>query len=68
MVKRALELNAAALIVAHNHPSGDSRPSLSDEALTKQLKDALEMVDVRLLDHMVIGDGEWVSMADWGMV
>ena len=68
LVKRALEHNAAALIVAHNHPSGDSRPSLSDEALTKQLKDALEMVDVRLLDHMVIGDGEWVSMADWGMV
>ena len=68
VVKRALELNACALIVAHNHPSGISEPSLSDQTVTRRLKAALAMVEVRLLDHMVIGDGEWASMADRGML
>ena len=66
VAKRALELNAAALIAAHNHPSGVAEPSLSDRAITDKLRDALALVDVRLLDHFVIGDGEVVSFAERG--
>ena len=66
VVKRALELNAAALIAAHNHPSGVAEPSHSDHAITGKLRDALALVDVRLLDHFVIGDGEVVSFAERG--
>ena len=66
VAKRALELNAAALIAAHNHPSGVAEPSLSDQAITKKLRDALALVDVRLLDHFVIGDGEVVSFVERG--
>lgn len=66
LVRRALALNAAAVIVGHNHPSGNSEPSLADRAVTVRLRQALELVDVRLLDHLVIGDGPPVSLAARG--
>ncbi len=66
LVKRAMHYNAAALIVAHNHPSGIAEPSRSDRTLTRRLQDAVDLVDVRLLDHFVIGDGESVSFAQRG--
>lgn len=68
IVKLALARNAAALIVAHNHPSGVAEPSRADERLTQRLKDALALVDIRLLDHFVIGDGEVVSFAERGLL
>jgi len=68
VVKRALALNAAAIIVAHNHPSGVAEPSRADEAITGRLRDALALVDVRLLDHFVVGDGVPVSLAERGLV
>lgn len=58
VVKRTLAHNAAALILTHNHPSGDARPSLADRQLTARLKEALALIDVRVLDHFIIGDGE----------
>ncbi|GAA0788522.1 RadC family protein [Marinobacterium sediminicola] len=66
VVKRALVHNAAALIVAHNHPSGDSSPSRADIQITQRLKDALALVDVRLLDHIIIGCGSSHSLAESG--
>lgn len=68
VVKRALAHNAAALILAHNHPSGVTEPSHSDRVLTQRLKDALALVDVRVLDHFVVGDGDPQSMAELGWV
>ncbi len=68
LVKRALAQGAAAVIVGHNHPSGNPEPSAADRAVTARLKQALALVDVRLLDHFVIGDGPPVSMAGRGMV
>lgn len=68
VVKLALTRNAAALIVAHNHPSGVAEPSRADELLTRRLRDALALVDIRLLDHFVIGDGEAVSFAERGLL
>ena len=68
LVKEALRHNAAALIVAHNHPSGQAEPSRADEYLTQSLKTALALVDVRLLDHFVIGCDAIVSFAERGMV
>ncbi len=64
VVKQALQRNAAAVILAHNHPSGIAEPSTADCAITRRLQEALALVDIRLLDHMVIGDGEVVSMAE----
>jgi DNA repair protein RadC len=66
VVKRALQLNAAALIVAHNHPSGVTTPSQSDKNITAHLKDALSLMDIRLLDHLIIGGAEVFCMAEWG--
>ncbi len=66
VVRRALAHNAAAVIVGHNHPSGNREPSAADHAVTRQLKQALALVDVRLLDHFVIGDGLPVSLASRG--
>lgn len=63
VVQRALFHNASALVVAHQHPSGCSEPSSSDERLTQRLKNALECVDVRLLDHFIIGKGQPYSFA-----
>jgi DNA repair protein RadC len=68
VAEKALRHGAAALIAAHNHPSGISEPSLADQAITRRLKDALALLDIRLLDHFVIGDGAPVSMAARGMV
>ncbi|MGV8961724.1 MAG: RadC family protein [Stenotrophomonas sp.] len=68
VVRRALVHNAAAVIVGHNHPSGNPEPSAADRAVTQRLRHALELVDVRLLDHFVIGDGTPVSLAARGWV
>jgi DNA repair protein RadC len=68
VAEKALQHRAAALIVAHNHPSGISEPSLADQAITRRLKDALALLDIRLLDHFVIGDGNPVSMAARGLI
>lgn len=68
VVQRALAVNAAAVVVAHNHPSGVAEPSAADRMLTQRLKDALGLVEIRLLDHFVIGDGAPVSMAERGWV
>ena len=68
VVKEALHHNAAAVILAHNHPSGSATPSRADEALTQTLKAALALVDVRVLDHFVVTTSEAVSMAQLGMV
>jgi len=68
VVRRALGHNAAAVIVGHNHPSGSSEPSAADRAVTARLKQALHLVDVRLLDHFVVGDGAPVSLAARGWV
>lgn len=67
VVRRALHHNAAALILAHNHPSGVAEPSASDEAITRRLKDSLALVDIRVLDHFVIGD-DCVSFAERGLL
>ena len=66
VVRRALAHNAAAVIVGHNHPSGNPEPSAADRAVTVRLQQALELVQVRLLDHFVVGDGMPVSMAARG--
>ena len=68
VVRRALSHNAAAVIVGHNHPSGDAEPSAADRAVTARLKQALSLVEVRLLDHFVVGDGPAVSLASRGWV
>lgn len=66
VVALALEQGAAALILAHNHPSGVAEPSLADRQITERLVQALALVDVRVLDHLVIGDGESISFAEQG--
>ena len=66
VLKQALMHSAAALIFAHNHPSGIAEPSRADRHITDRLKRALELVDIRVLDHLVIGDGEVVSFAERG--
>ncbi len=66
VVKRALANNAAALILTHNHPSGVAEPSQADKILTERLKEALALVDVRVLDHFIVGDGEPLSMVENG--
>ncbi|MBT8765926.1 RadC family protein [Metapseudomonas boanensis] len=68
VVKRALAHNAAALILTHNHPSGVAEPSQADRQLTQRLKEALALIDVRVLDHFIVGDGEPLSMAEYGWV
>ena len=68
IVKLALQRNAAAVIVAHNHPSGIAEPSQADELITQRVKEALALVDIRLLDHIVVGDGVSVSLAERGLV
>ena len=68
VVKRALHHNAAAVILAHNHPSGVAEPSRADELLTKALKEALALVDVRVLDHFVIAGNVALSFAERGMI
>ncbi len=68
VIKRALVHNAAALVLAHNHPSGIAEPSDADIRLTRRLSDALALVDIRVLDHMVVGDSVTVSLAERGLM
>ena len=68
VVKAALAHNAAAMILAHNHPSGVAEPSRADELLTQALKQALSLVDVRVLDHFIIAGSETVSFAERGLL
>lgn len=68
VVKQVLKHNAAAVMFAHNHPSGVAEPSASDERITHKLVAALNLVDVRVLDHFVVGDGEVTSMAERGLI
>ncbi|HEK1688124.1 TPA: DNA repair protein RadC [Pseudomonas putida] len=68
VVRRALTHNAAALILCHNHPSGNSEPSQDDVHLTRTLKHALALIDVRVLDHIIVGDGEPLSMVEQGWI
>ena len=63
-----IAVNAAAIILAHNHPSGVAEPSQADERITRRVKSALELVDIRLLDHLIIGDGISTSLASRGML
>ena len=68
LVQQSLLLNASAVILAHNHPSGIAEPSNSDRELTVQLQKALSLIDVRVLDHVVVGDGTTVSFAEQGWI
>lgn len=68
VVRRALELNAAAVIFTHNHPSGLPEPSQADQAITKRLRESLGLIDIRVLDHIVVGCEGTVSMAERGML
>ncbi len=63
-----IEESAASLILVHNHPSGDPAPSSEDLAITKRLKEVGELLGVRLLDHLIVGDGRYVSFADEGLL
>ena len=68
MVTRALHHHAAAVVLAHNHPSGSVDPSRADQALTQTLKAALALVDVRVLDHVIVARGSTLSMAEPGLI
>jgi len=68
VVKRSLQVNASAVILAHNHPSGLAEPSEADRAITRRLIDALGLVDVRVLDHFIIGGDEHYSFAEHGLL
>ena len=68
VVRRALQHNAAAIIFSHNHPSGVAEPSRADEQITLRLKQALELIDVRTLDHIIVGQAETVSLAERGLL
>ena len=68
VIQRALEVNAAALVFAHNHPSGDPKPSKEDIRITKDLYQAGRIMSIRVLDHLIIGEGKYVSLADKGYI
>ena len=68
VARRALQLNAAAVILSHNHPSGVAEPSQADQHITSRLREALGLLDIRLLDHLVVGDGGCCSMAERGLL
>lgn len=68
IARRALQLNAAAVVLAHNHPSGVAEPSRADEHLTQAVRAALQLLDVRVLDHLVVGQGQVVSFAERGLL
>ena len=68
VVKQALSHNAAAVILAHNHPSGVAEPSQADELITARLKEALNLVDIRVLDHLIVGGSRCVSLAERGLI
>ena len=68
VVKAALALNAAGVIFAHNHPSGISEPSEADRLITQRLKQALNLIDIRVLDHFIVGEGDAYSFAEHGLI
>ena len=68
VVKLALELGASAVVLSHNHPSGSVEPSRADERLTQTLKQALHLIDVRVLDHIIVAPGQACSMAERGLM
>ena len=68
VVKEALQRNAAAVILCHNHPSGVAEPSIADHLITGRLRDALSVVDVRLMDHLIVAGGSVISMAERGEI
>jgi DNA repair protein RadC len=68
VVQRALELNAAAVVLAHNHPSGVAEPSMADQRITQRLKDALNLVDVRVLDHFIVTAEDSLSFSEKGLL
>lgn len=68
VASEALRLSAAAVIIAHNHPSGITEPSMADQTITRRLKDALALLEIRLLDHFIVGDGSPCSMKSRGML
>lgn len=68
VLRRALALNAAAVVLAHNHPSGVAEPSRADEFLTQTMKSALSFIDVKVLDHVIVGQGHVVSLAERGLM
>ncbi len=67
VVRKAMKHNAAAVILAHNHPSGIAEPSHADEQITRRLQQALALIDVKVLDHIIVGDGEMTSLAERGV-
>ncbi|MBE9562976.1 MAG: DNA repair protein RadC [Proteobacteria bacterium] len=68
VAKKALKHNASAVILAHNHPSGVAEPSSADIIITKRLKEILELIDVRVLDHFIVGDGCYISFVEEGLI
>ena len=68
IVRRSLQYNAASIIAAHNHPSGSIEPSLADEGLTRRLRESLSLIDVRLVDHFIVGDGNCYSFSEHGLL
>ena len=66
VVKRCLEVNASALIFSHNHPSGANEPSSADLSITRRLKESLALIDVRVLDHLIVGGPNCISLAERG--
>lgn len=68
VVKRALYFNAAAVILAHNHPSGDIAPSQADKAITQRLVQALQLIDIRVPDHLIVGGTQILSFAEYGLL
>ena len=68
IVKTALRHNAAAVILAHNHPSGNPEPSQADIQITTKIKDALNLLDIRVLDHLIVGSSDTVSLAERGLM
>ena len=68
LVKEALRLNAAAVVVSHNHPSGNPEPSSADKVLTQRLKEALGLMEVRTLDHIIVAGSDTVSFAERGLI
>lgn len=66
IVQKTLSCNAAAVILAHNHPSQDCEPSKADKDITSRIKDALQLIDVRVLDHLIVSTSNWVSLANRG--
>lgn len=68
VAQRCLKHNAAAVIVAHNHPSGDPEPSSNDYLLTERLRDALALLEIRMLDHFIVGNGQPLSIAETGRI